>query len=271
MSVNLPKIDKSMEDEKEITIENQEFGPNKQKFRDNFAAAYPDIDMNDEEAYFGALNDRNDQYDKDKSRLDELEDAQVKFGEALDADPRMAELFLEMTKPGGKPLEYLIENYAQAFSDLVNDPDNDEYRKALADKIAQDSADALSLQQAEEESEKNIGPTLDALAKIAEEEQLTDEQVSNAFKTAIALSEGMEKGQISEDMWRTLIKGVAYDAAVEQARTEGEAAGRNQRIREKLRSERPSSMNIQGGGGNSLGNGVQRPQRSLGRSVWDDE
>lgn len=260
-----------MEEKEILTVENQEFGPNKQKFRDNFAAAYPDIDMNDEEAYFGVLNDRNDQYDKDKSRLDELEESQVKFGEALDADPRMAELFLEMTKPGGKPLEYLIANYAQAFSDLVNDPDNEEYRKALADKIAEDSANALNQEQAEKEAEDNIGPTLDALGKVAAEEGLTDEQVSEAFNLAIKFSEGMEKGSISEDMWRTLIKGLAHDVAVEQARNEGEAAGRNQRIREKLRTEQPSALNLQGGGGSSMSS---TPKKSSGidemsRSVWD--
>lgn len=260
-----------MEEEKTLNTETQEFGPNKQKFRDNFAASYPDIDMNDEEAYFGALNDRNDQYAKDKTRLDELEGAQVKFGEALDADPRLAELFLEMTKPDGKPLDYLIANYAEAFADLVNDPDNDEYRKALADKIAENSEASKSREAAEAEAEQNIGPTLDALNKVAAEESLTDEQVSKAFELALTFAQGMEKGQIDEDMWRTLIKGVGYDAAVEQARDEGEAAGRNTRIREKLRTERPSTMNLQGGGGKSaLGSRGTRQGSSLSSSVWDE-
>lgn len=260
-----------MEEEKTLNTETQEFGPNKQKFRDNFAASYPDIDMNDEEAYFGALNDRNDQYDKDKARLDELEGAQVKFGEALDADPRLAELFLEMTKPGGKPLEYLISNYAEAFADLVNDPDNDEYRKALADKIAENTEASKSRDAAEAEAEQNIGPTLDALNKVATEENLSDEQVSKAFELALTFAQGMEKGQIDEEMWRTLIKGVGYDAAVEQAHNEGEAAGRNQRIREKLRSERPSALNLQGGGGqSSLGNRPSNRASSMASSVWDE-
>lgn len=260
-----------MEEEKNKNTEPQEFGPNKQKFRDNFAASYPDIDMNDEEAYFGALNDRNDQYDKDKARLSELEDSQVKFGQALDADPRLAELFLEMTKPGGKPLDYLISNYAEAFADLVNDPDNDEYRKALADKIAENAEAIKSREQAEAEAEQNIGPTLDALNKVATEESLSDEQVSKAFELALTFAQGMEKGQIDEDMWRTLIKGVAYDSAVEQARDEGEAAGRNQRIREKLRTERPSTMNLQGGGGqSSMSSRGGRGSSSLASSVWED-
>ena len=258
-----------MEEEKVLEIENQEVSPNKKKFQDDFVAAYPDVDMNDEEAYFGALNDRNDQYIKDKSRLDELEGAQREFGEALDADPRLAELFLEMTKKGGKPIDYLISHYAQAFSDVVNDPDNEEYRKALADKITEDVASAKSRRELEEQSEANIDNSLDALAKVAGEMGLSDEQVADAFKKFLEFEEKLVVANVDEDMWRMFINGLNYDAAVEQARMEGETAGRNAKISEKLRSERPSSLSM-GGSSNTGAAPRKSAQPDFTSSVWDE-
>ena len=259
-----------MAQEEILTVENQEFGPNKKKFRDNFAAAYPDIDMNDEEAYFGVLNDRNDQYDKDKERLDYLEGAQRSFGEALDKDPGLAELFLEMTKPNGKPVEFLIERYPKEFSDLVNDPDNDEYRKALADRLTADFAEAKNLEQMEDEAEQNIGPSLDALAKVAEERGLSDDQVTDAFTKFAEFAKDLQVAKVSEDMWRVFIDGLNHSADVEQARIEGETAGRNSRISEKLRQQQPSALNMGAGGGSV----AQPPKKASGiddmsRSVWD--
>ena len=259
-----------MEEEKVLITENEELNPNKKKFQETFAANYPDVDMEDEDAYYQALNDQNDQWSKDKGRLEELEDAQRQFGEALDADPRLAELFLEMTKKGGKPIDYLISNYAQAFSDLVNDPENEEYRKALADKITEDVATAKSRKELEEQSEANIDASLDALAKVSGEMGLSDEQVAEAFNKFLEFEEKLNVANVDEDMWRLFINGLNYDASVEQARLEGETAGRNAKIAEKLRSERPSTLAMNGSG--STGSKPKtEPSPNFTQSVWDEE
>lgn len=256
-----------MEKDKTLPIENEEVVSNKQKFRDNFAAAYPDIDMNDEEAYFGALNDRNDQYAKDKARLEELENDQRKFGEAMDKDGRSAELFLELTKEGGQPVSYLINHYAKEFSDIVNDPDNDEYRKALADKIAEDTAANAERAALETEAEGNIDKSLDALAKVAGEMGLSDEETADAFKQFCDMADDLNKMKVSEEMWRIFVNGLHHDADVESARMEGETAGRNAKISEKLRTEQPDVFS--GGGSSTTGNAPVRKKNDLSSSVWD--
>lgn len=259
-----------MDEEKILPVENEAVASNKDKFKASFASEYPDVDMADEEAYYGALNDRNDQYAKDKERLGELEDAQRQFGESLDADPQLAELFLEMTKPGGKPIDYLINHYAQAFSDLVNDPDNDQYRKALADKIAEDVATAKNRKEIEEQSEANITPSLDALAKVSDEMGLSDEQVAEVFSKFVELEEKLMVSNVDEDMWRMLIHGLNYDADLEQARIEGETAGRNAKISEKLRSERPGSLSMSGSTSTRNSAPVRKPV-NIGASVWEED
>ena len=259
-----------MEEDNKLPIENEEVTSNKKRFQDSFASEFPDVDMADEEAYYGALNDRNDQYARDKERLSELEGAQREFGEALDSDPRLAEFFIEMTRKDGKPIDYLVTHYAQSFSDLVNDPDNEEYRKALADKIAEDVASAKSRRELEEQNEANIDASLDALAEVAKEMGLSDEQVSDAFNRFLKFAEDLMVSKVDAEMWRVLLNGMNYDAAVEQARLEGETAGRNAKIREKLREERPSSLALSG----SASTGKARPPRpdyNLSGSVWDEE
>lgn len=253
-----------------VAAENQQFGPNKQKFRDRFASSYPDIDMDDEEAYFGALNDQNDQMDKDKSRLDELEDSQRVFGEALSADPRLGELFIEMTRKGGKPIDLLIKNYAQAFSDLVNDPDNDEYRKALAEKIEEDLETAKSRRDMEAEADKNLEGTLEALNKVASERGLSDEEIADAFGKFVQLQQDLVVDKVSEEMWKVFIDGLYHDSDVTQARTEGETAGRNAKISEKLRTEQPSTMNMNRGGGSRTGTEGKKMNEPNFGSVWDE-
>lgn len=258
-----------MEEENKLNTEEQEVKSNKDKFRENFSKTFPDVDMNDEDAYFGALNDQTDQYAKDKSRLEELEADQRSFGEALDSDPRLSELFLEMTKDGGKPIDFLIEHYAKEFSDVVNDPDNEDYRKALAQKITEDVTAAKERKDLEAESEANIGPSLDALSKVAGEMGLSEEETADAFGRFLDFTKDLMVDKVSEEMWRIFINGLYHADDVAKALEEGEARGRNAKIREKLRSESPSPMNLSSGGSN-VGGGRPLPGRSF-PSVWDEE
>ncbi len=260
-----------MAEEKELVAENQEFGPNKKKFRDNFAESYPDVDMNDEEAYFGALNERDEQYASDKSRLDELEGAQRMFGEAMDRNPRAAELFLEMTKDGGKTIEYLIEHYATEFADMVNDPDDPGLREALAKKVAEDAQLMSDRQAMQAEAEQNIGPSLDALSEVAGEMGLTDEQVGEVFNKFVEMTRDLTVDKVSADTWRMFIHGLHYDADMEAARVEGETAGRNAKITEKLRKEQPSAMGMSGSSSTGSPSVPSVPSKpAMVTSVWDE-
>lgn len=245
------------------------FGPNKQKFRDRFAERYPDIDMNDEEAYYGALNAADDENAGKMERLSQLESDQQALGETFDENPGVAELFLELTKKDGKPVEMLINNYAQAFSDLVNDPDNEEYRKALAAKINEDLETSKSRRELEDEAEANIGPTLDALSKVGEEMGLSPDEIADAFNQFLSFTQDLVVDKVSEDMWRVFINGLRHDTDMESARIEGETAGRNAKIGEKLRTETPSALNMSSGGGNTKA--PAGDTSALYSSVWDEE
>lgn len=244
---------------------------NKQKFRDDFASRYPDIDMNDEEAYFGALNEQNEQNAQSAARLKEYEESERKLGEAFDADERNAGLFLELTKKDGKPLEFLIDNYGDEFAALLNDPDNDEFRKRLAEKHAADMKKSAEAKALNAQAEKNIGASLQAFDKVSDEMSLTDEQRADLFEKMTTLTKDLIVDKVSEDVWRMMAKGLVYDADVEQADMEGEVRGKNSRISEKLRKEQSSALNAGGGGGNAspAGGGRRRVSRDFGQDWFE--
>ena len=246
------------------TPENQQFGPNKQKFRDNFAATYPDIDMNDEEAYFGALNDENEKNSKNSQRLQELEDSEARLGKAFDADPRTAGLYLELVKEGGKPLDYLIDHYGSEFVDAINDPDNEEFREKIAKKRQEELKRMTESEALNKEAADNLEASLDALTEVGKEMGMTDEQLGDAFNKFMEFTEDLIKDKVSKDWWKIIIKGLNHDADVEDASIKAEVKAKNARIKEKLDREKPSALNTSGGGNVGTGRKIQDLPGALG-------
>ena len=252
----------------------EKYGPNKQKWRDDFAAEYPDIDMSDEESYYGALNEANDKRKSDAETLERYEKEHQRMADAFNANPQNAEVFLELFKEGGDPIARLIENNAQAFADLVNDPDNDEYRKKLAEKIAEDVTAAKEREQLEAESQKNIDASLDAFDKVCDEMELGDEERASVFSEYLDFIKGAVVDKVDDKWWRIIIDGLRHDEDVDNARFEGEVAGRNKKIREKLDRERPSALNAGGSSGVTAAPADAELEAmgapNMTRSVWDD-
>lgn len=243
---------------------NQQFGPNKQKFRDNFASNYPDVDMNDEEAYFGALNEENEKNSQNSLRLKDYEDSEKRLGDAFETDPRTAGLFLELTKEGGKPLDYLIDHYSQEFVDAINDPDNEEFRDKLAKKQQEELKRIAENEQLEKESSDNLEASLDALTEAGQELGLSDDQLADVFQQFMQFTEDLIRDKVSKDWWKIIAKGLSHDADVEQASVEGEVKGKNAKIKEKLDREKPSALNVASGGGMPAGNKYKDLPGALG-------
>lgn len=249
-----------------VKAEDTQFGPNKTAARNRLSEAYPDLDLDDEEGLYGAWNDEASAAEEDRKKLKDFEDSDAQISEALAADPRNAGFLTELLKgSNGQPLEYLIDNYGDDFVELLNDPDNDEFRKRLAEKHSADIEKAAKQAERDKEAEANIEPSLNALDAVAEEMGISDEEKAEVFKSFIELCQDLMVNKVSEDVWRMLVRGYTYEADVEQAGIEGETRGRNSRIREKLATERntPSSMI----NSSSTPTAPARPQVKLGGAL----
>lgn len=201
----------------------------KDSFGERFGKKFPDVDAQDEEAYYGALNGEFD-------RMERMDAEQRELGELLGRDPRSAG-FLMVLKNGGNPMEYLIEQYGDDFRDALND---EVKAKELAAAFAKNVEKRAESEKLRAESEKNMQTMLDALDAAQADGSFTDDDAVKAFEYLYADGGLMDRilvNDIKKEDWMMLMKAAKYDdmvkeneAKVAEARTEGEVAGRNANI-----------------------------------------
>lgn len=201
----------------------------KDTFMERFGKRFPDVQADDEEAYYGALNGEFD-------RIDKSDAAQKELGEVLAHDPRSAG-FLMVMKNGGNPVEYLIEQYGDEFRQALNDEDKAKEFSAAFAKYADRQADSERLRA---EAESNMQKMVDALDEAQKDGSFTDEDAVKAFEYLYAdggLFERILVNDVRKEDWMMLMKADNYDrmkqegeVRAEEARHEGEVAGRNANI-----------------------------------------
>ena len=191
-------------------------------------AKYPDKSFDDDESFFGQINDDYDDYDK---KLSESQQREQAFSDMFTSDPRSARLMMEW-KNGNDPAVALIRIYGHDILDAVDDPEKQEAikqaNKEFAEKVAQESL-------YEETYNTNLEQSLSKLEEYAAQRSLPDDVIDSAMETLITICKDVLLGKFSTNTVDMIIKAQNYDADVEQAAIEGEVAGRNAKIEEKLR------------------------------------
>lgn len=198
-------------------------------FRERFKTRFPDVNIDDEEAYYGALNGEFD-------RIEKSDAAQKELGELLAKDPRSAG-FLMVLRKGGNPVEYLIEQYGEDFRDALND---EEKAKEFAAAFAKNVEKRAESDRLRELAESNRQSMLDALDEAQKDGSFSDEDAAKAFEYLYAdegLLDRILVNDIKKEDWMMLMKAAKYDdmikeneVKVTEAREEGEIAGRNANI-----------------------------------------
>lgn len=198
-------------------------------FRERFSSRFPDVNVEDEEAYYGALNGEFD-------RMEASDKAQRELGETLARDPRSAG-FLMVLKNGGNPVEYMIEQYGEDFRDALND---EEKAKEFAAAFAKNVEKRAESDRLRAQADENMQTMLDALDAAQADGSFGDDDAVKAFEYLYAdggLLDRILVNDIRKEDWMMLMKAAKYDdmmaaneQAVADAREEGEVAGRNANI-----------------------------------------
>lgn len=244
-------------------------------FRERFGQRFPDVNADDEEAYYGALNGEFD-------RVEASDKAQRELGEVLARDPRSAG-FLMVLKNGGNPMEYLIEQYGDDFRDALND---EEKSKELAAAFAKHAEKRAKSDELRAQADANMQAMVDALDAAQADGSFADEDAAKAFEYLYAdggLLDRILVNDIKKEDWMMLMKAAKYDdmiaeneAKVAEAREEGEIAGRNANI--DIQKKKKSQ--VQAMPSNVPSNGSVKPAPKKDdflsmldqktKSVWDD-
>lgn len=212
----------------------------------------PEGNYDDEETLFGQIDDDYADYD---SRLKDYEEEERKFSDMFTADPRSA-MFLSEWKSGKHPVVALVEMFGDDFVEEMKNPKKQlelaEASKNFAERVAKEK-------EYDEQYSKNIEETREAVARMQEEEGLSDEDVDKAMEFLVGIMKDGLLGKFSPESIHMALDAVNHDADVEYARGEGEVAGRNARIEEKLRKRGRGDGTASLGGRNAGGGGRDMP------------
>lgn len=213
-------------------------------FREGFASRHPDIDMDDEEAYYGALGD---EYNAREEELNKHRDNNRKLNEMFMQNPNAAYFMNDLLDGKEQMGVALMRQFGETFKDAVDDP-TEENVKAFADALDEHAAKIKENDRLQAEFEKNADESETAIEDWAAAHNATPEQINAVRDFITAQFANLIVGRISPELLDFAYKGLHYDTDVAAAEESGAAQGRNERIQEKLRKGRGDGVpNIQGG------------------------
>lgn len=235
---------------------NEEVKTKRDMMIERLKGRYPDKEFNDDEAIYGQLSDDYDDLDKELSGYKEREQ---KLTDMFSADPKSAH-FMMNWKNGADPVVELIRQFGTAIKDALDDPERleaiAEANKEYLERVAQEK-------ELEEEYQDNLAESLKMLEAYQQEHGMSDEDVDKAMELLVVIVKDGIKGKFSPESVDMAVKAIDYDMDVEDARAEGEIAGKNAKIDEKLRSRKKGDgVSALNGKSGSSGAPVNRP--SLG-------
>ena len=215
-----------MAEQKKETEEEKKELSKRDAFRERFAKSNPDLNMDDEDAYYDAAGRMMDEYEGYKSRSDRLR-------ENISRSPAFQDMVIaSRDKDNFDPVLWMVETGQLDLDALKDDP---EYAKKLAESRTKYLDNLASGKQLAEEQKANMPASIEAIQAKAEELGLEEAATEEIVGKVFALADDIIRGKIPVDVFVMLAKGAGYDKAVEDARAEGVAEGLNQKVDDKLR------------------------------------
>ena len=228
---------------------------NRDRYIGRYQEMYPELDMNNEEAFYESAN----------ANLDELESFRKHNSELIGTfnNNKAFASMLMAAKNGEDPFMWLAENLGADISELMSDP---EYVKAISEAAKKFNAAQAQGEASLKEYQANVQNTLESLQKIQEETGWDNEKCYNLASRVYDIIDEGKKGIITPETFHMVMNGMNYDSDMMNARSEGEVAGRNAKISEKLKKERgpqgmPPSLST------AKGQSMQPQQKK--KSYWD--
>lgn len=237
-------------------VENQQVRTKREAMLERLRGRYPDMDMTDEEAVYGAISDDYDNYD---SKLNGYKEREKAITDMFAADPRSAS-FLSSWSKGADPVIELIRQFGYDIKDAIDDPQRQEKIAAANKEFVERVAKEKEL---EDVYQQNIEQSLQTIDELQAKNNLTDEQVDEAMVLILSIVNDAIVGKFTPETIDMAMKAINHDMDVAAAEHVGEVRGKNAKIDEKLRKQGKSD-GVSALGGKNGGGGSPRRQRNLG-------
>jgi hypothetical protein len=206
-------------------------------FRKRIAERAPELNMEDEDAYYGYMDDMVNEYDDYRKSSD------VMRGH-MEKSPALMEMMIAARgQEDFDPVIWMIQNRGLDLDALRDDPE-------YAAKITEARNEWLAKRTKEDEigkkAQENMPRSVDAIIAKANEMGLTDEQTDEIVGKIYQMGNDLTEGIIPVDVFEMLAKGLTRDADVEMAREEGVLEGRNTKVTDKLRTMPKTNEQVAG-------------------------
>lgn len=210
--------------------------PNRKAFSDRFKRRHADIDFEDKEARYAAMND-------DADLLGRYEESGRALSKVFDKHKWMAVLAMDMEK---NPEDNPFDAMARLGIDIRALLDDPEGGKKLAEILAKHNEDVAEQNEAVEKVTANMQKSIDRLMK------LYPDDAEDMWKQIYEIHDQVESGDIPDDVWKMLHNANNYDSDISSARDEAAMQARNEKIQNKVRSSAsegiPPSLSSSGAG-----------------------
>ncbi len=223
--------------------------PNRRAFSERFSKRHSDIDFEDKEARYGAMNE-------DADALSKYEESGRNLSEIFDKHKWFAAALMKMKdNPDMNPVE-VMASFGVDIQSALEDP---EEAKKVAELISQHQESVAEQEKHEQEVLKNMRKSREVL------EKLYPDEASDMWKQLFDILGEAEDGNVTEDVWKMLHNSNNYDADISSARNEAAMQARNEKIQNKVRSSKaegiPPSL-ASSGNGNKPATPKQQPKKS---------
>lgn len=215
--------------------ENQTLTSSRDRLKDRLSKRFPDrqfagqdgLDAQDVmddsiEEMFGEYESRENEYNENSRRLNDL----------FASDSRIGTLFMKWAE-GGNIMEHLIEEFGDEFLDALGSEEGKAKflgaQNRWLDKVSKNKA-------ADEEAQANFQKSIEVLNAFQQEHNLTDEQAIAVFDKVHKIGSDMVRGIYDAESFLLALNAINHDRDVATAKAEGELAGKNAKIKEKMRN-----------------------------------
>ena len=228
--------------------------PNRKAFSDRFKKRHADIDFEDKEARYAAMND-------DADTLERYEESGKALSKVFDKHKWLAALAMDMEKnPEDNPFDAMAR-LGIDIKALLEDPEGG---KKLAEILAKHNEEVAEQNEATERVTENMRKSIERLVK------LYPDDAHDMWKQIYEIHDKVESGDIPDDVWKMLHNANYYDSDISSARDEAAMQARNEKIQNKVRSSAnegiPPSLSTSGAGNEP----AKKKTKKRASSFFDD-
>ena len=220
--------------------ENENQKTKRELFAERLKSRYPDREFADDEAMYGQAGEDYDAYENE---LNGYREREGQMEELFARDPKNAQFLADMAA-GKDPWIVVIERLGtDGITELLNDPEKkaayEEANKRYAERLAKEKEIEAEYDRNMEESQR-VREELDAIHGV--------EAVDAALGVIDQMTKDAIMGKVTKEAVEMAMKIVNRDADLANARSEGEIAGRNAKIEERMRRQQTGDGMPQIGG-----------------------